>query len=173
MPIADNGAAFHPVAHVFNPRGSRRDWPTACNPETWPEFAPAPIGPSGALVTRSALYRFYGKDHDPLYYGVTTNPFARWTAHRNGEWWRLARFVSIEPVEPAVRLAAEQRAIKVENPRFNVLRYSTVKTVVTFENGMADVVAQFRRRLSPDDFAALVAAFKAEPDAATNSSPTQ
>lgn len=167
MPIDDGGAAFHPTTHAFNPTGNRHGWPAACNPETWPEFAPTPIGPRGGLITRSALYRFYGKDRDPLYYGVTTNPFARWTAHRNGEWWRLARFVSIEPVAPAVRLATEQRAIKAENPRFNVLRYSTTKTVVDFENGMPDVVAQFRRRLSPEDFAALVNAFKAEPDFAS------
>lgn len=164
MPIDDSGTAFHPSVHVFSPRSSRTAWPAVCNPDTWPEYPAAPIGPNGGLITRSAVYRFYDKDQNSLYIGITTNPLTRWMAHRHADWWRLARFISIEPVDPAVRLAAEQKAIKTDKPRFNVLRYATVKTVVTFEHGMPDVVAQFRRRLSPEAFDALVAAFKSVPD---------
>jgi predicted GIY-YIG superfamily endonuclease len=156
--------AVRPELHAFDPKLTARFWPAICNPRTWPEFPAAPVGAHRIENTRSAVYRFYDEDRRALYIGVTTAPAHRWVTHRRTEWWPLVRYLALEPVDPATRLMAEQAAIRADRPRFNMTNYSTTKTSVTFENGMADVVSQFRRRLSDDNFRALVAAFKAEPD---------
>jgi len=112
-----------PELHTFDPRANRHAWvPATYTPDTWPTFEPAPVGNHLYVATVSHLYRFYDADKVLLYVGVTTNPMRRWAEHRNGPWWRSARFLAIEPVPPAERLQREQQAIESEHPRFNRMR---------------------------------------------------
>ena len=76
-----------------------------------------------------ALYRFYDDTGALLYVGITHNPGARFPQHEKDKpWWNEVRGISIEqyPTRDAV-LAAEQRAIRVENPRYNIQRPTTPK----------------------------------------------
>lgn len=108
------------------------------------------------------LYRFHG-DTDLLYVGITgTSVAARWGAHRGSEWWPLVRSVTVEPSSPdrGEALEIERAAILAERPRFNVIHLRRLKVLsVRLDEGPDAVVAQFRRKLLPEDFAALVAAF--------------
>lgn len=106
----------------FDPRGSHRAWLRAYDFAGWPRFESAPVGNHLYSATVCVLYRFYDADRKALYVGVTTNPFTRWAPHRHNDWWNLIRFASLEPVDPSARLAAEQRAIDAERPRFNRMR---------------------------------------------------
>lgn len=137
----------------------------------WATCDEAPVGNHRQTADASALYRFFGMDEDLLYVGVTTNPANRWRSHTHADRWSLARSVSIEPVPPAQRLLIEQEAIASERPRFNRLGHTRrTTTVIALTEGPRHIVGQFRRRLVPDDFAALVAAFKAEPDTSPSTS---
>lgn len=68
-----------------------------------------------------ALYRFYADDGTLLYVGITNNPGNRFNQHgADKPWWHEVRGITMElyPDRPSV-LAAEARAIAVENPRYN------------------------------------------------------
>lgn len=71
-----------------------------------------------------ALYRFYDATGALLYIGLTADPGARWQSHaREKPWWHEVRGVSLETYpDRATVLAAETRAIAVENPRHNKQR---------------------------------------------------
>jgi predicted GIY-YIG superfamily endonuclease len=71
-----------------------------------------------------ALYRFYDATGTLLYVGITADPGARWRSHARGKpWWHEVRGVSLETYpDRASVLAAETRAIAVENPRHNKQR---------------------------------------------------
>lgn len=67
------------------------------------------------------LYRFYGSDLRPLYYGITAGSASRWDQHRKrAEWWSLAEYVAVSfyPSYTAVQ-AAEKAAIRRDQPRYN------------------------------------------------------
>ena len=113
-----------PEMYPFDPDGHRDTWiPAAYDLASWPQFEEAPVGSHQYTATVCALYRFYDENRRPLYIGVTKNPAERWDWHRGTtRWFWIARFVSLEPVAPATCLAAEQRAINAENPRYNRTR---------------------------------------------------
>ena len=71
-----------------------------------------------------ALYRFYGDDGALLYVGITASPPARFSQHgKSKSWWPEVRGISIEWYDGRDAVAAaEKRAIKVENPKYNVSR---------------------------------------------------
>lgn len=78
-----------------------------------------------ATPRRHALYRFYS-DTELLYIGITLNPVARWTDHRNHKlWWSDITRITIEhhPTRTAA-LDAEREAIRTEHPRHNVTHNS-------------------------------------------------
>lgn len=155
-----------PPVHPFDPNSPASSWtPKAFGLDPLPVFEAAPVGNHLNLATCSLLYRFFDANRAPLYYGVTTNPVHRWRIHQHKQWWPLARFVSLEPVPPAERLERERRAIKDEQPRFNVLRPDRpIRARVRLDYPPALIVGQLRELMTTQNFAALVAAFKAEPD---------
>ncbi len=72
-------------------------------------------------MTHHALYRFYDKHGQLLYVGITNNPGMRWPKHADEKpWWSEVSGITLEtyPDRDSV-LAAERRAIMVENPRHN------------------------------------------------------
>ncbi|MEU1787054.1 GIY-YIG nuclease family protein [Streptomyces sparsogenes] len=89
-----------------------------------------PHAPSKQLATdeesprygsATALYRFFDKEQQLLYVGITGQPRERWPKHRRkAEWWPQAAFVAVEihPTEWQA-LDAERAAIAAENPQFN------------------------------------------------------
>jgi predicted GIY-YIG superfamily endonuclease len=151
--------------YPFDPKSRPPAWvPPEFEKENLPAFPAAPVGNGRQTATCCLLYRFYGADKDLLYIGVTTNPRERWTNHEARRWWQLARFVSFQPIAPLGRYRVEQEAIRTEKPRFNRAVYTRSQTVIEFNRGMKEAIEQLRRRMSPEDFAELVALFKAEPD---------
>lgn len=80
-----------------------------------------------------ALYRFYADDGTLLYVGITNNPGNRFNQHgADKPWWHEVRGITMEPYpDRASVLAAEARAIAVENPRYNRSRPTLPKTKAT------------------------------------------
>lgn len=73
---------------------------------------------------RIALYRLYDADGGLLYIGISNDPDFRWKAHlyelRRGDWPKKAVRRSLEWYDSrALALAAEEKAIKAERPRYN------------------------------------------------------
>jgi len=71
---------------------------------------------------RHALYRFYTDQGQLLYVGITNDPARRIDQHGERKaWWQQVAGMTIEwyPTRSAV-LAAERRAVQVENPKHNV-----------------------------------------------------
>jgi predicted GIY-YIG superfamily endonuclease len=69
-----------------------------------------------------ALYRFFDADGVLLYIGITADVPARFKKHRDQKpWWNDVARIAIEqfPDRESV-LAAEKRAIKAEQPRWNI-----------------------------------------------------
>jgi len=158
--------------HPFDPKAPVSRWtPKALGLDPLPVFESAPVGNHRHLATCSLLYRFFDAERSPLYIGVTTAPTDRWRAHRQAEWWALARFVSLEAVPPRERLEYERRAIKTERPKFNRLRPGQpIRARLRLDYSAPLIIGQLREHMSADAFAALVAAFKAEPAAAPSTS---
>ncbi len=138
-----------------------------------PNCEPADFVAPGEQYTRdkpqNIIYRFYGADRELIYLGRTgSDPTFRWKQHRkNSAWWPLAAFVSIERVDgDRDQLdAIEKAAIRAEHPRFNKIHTKSRSSFMVFpRDGVQAVVETFRTYLLPEDFAALVAAFKAEGD---------
>lgn len=151
--------------YPFDPKSRPPAWvPPEFEKENLPAFPAAPVGNGLSTATCCLLYRFYDEQQNLLYIGVTTNPRNRWPNHEGSRWWRLARFVSFQPIAPLDRYRVEQLAIRAEKPRFNRAVYTPGQTTIRFNRGLKDAVEQLRRRISPEDFAELVALFKAEPD---------
>jgi len=81
-------------------------------------YTPTP----GGHVAQLALYRFYNDGGQLLYVGITNDPPRRMTQHsQDKKWWAQVRGMTVEwyPDRTSV-LAAEKRAINVENPLHNV-----------------------------------------------------
>jgi hypothetical protein len=127
----------------------------------------------GTRIPSGLIYRFYDADQDLIYIGQTTSTHTypiRWTGHKTSSpWWGLVAYYSVDRVttDGAELLALEKAAIRAERPRFNKQHTKSRSSFMVFAcEGPSAVVEQFRTFLLPEDFAALVAAFKAEPDGA-------
>lgn len=74
------------------------------------------------LVTKHALYRFYNDGGQLLYVGITNDPPRRMKRHSEKKnWWPKVRGMTFDwyPDRPSV-MAAEKRAIRIENPLHNI-----------------------------------------------------
>jgi hypothetical protein len=124
----------------------------------------------GNRIPNGLIYRFYNVDRELLYIGQTTSTHTypgRWTGHRTtSPWWGLVAYYSVDrvPGDSATLATLEKAAIRSERPRFN-RQYA--KSIASFRvlagEGPDAIVEQLRTHLLPEDFAALVKAFKAEP----------
>lgn len=76
---------------------------------------------SSAMSVQNVLYRFYNRDGELLYIGITNNPLRRFSQHRKDkEWWADVANISQQSFESEDALkAAEKKAIQRENPRYN------------------------------------------------------
>lgn len=74
-------------------------------------------------VKRHILYRFYDQAGSLLYVGITRNPPARFRDHaRDKDWWLDVVDIKLEHYSSRTGLRqAEQAAIIVEHPRYNVV----------------------------------------------------
>lgn len=68
------------------------------------------------------LYRFYSATDELLYIGITNRPPDRFKCHQDSkEWWATVSRIEIENYSSREELAAaERKAIRSENPKFNV-----------------------------------------------------
>lgn len=126
--------------------------------------------PVNRWIGNGILYRFFDSDRELLYIGVTSwgrNP-ERWKDHqKRSAWWNLAAFVAIEfiPYSGAGNSPIEREAIRRERPRFNVIHNRRpVYIELRLDEGPQQVVEALRYRMFPEDFAALVRAFKSVPE---------
>lgn len=74
---------------------------------------------------RTALYRFFDAENQLLYAGITVDIKKRWSYHANEQaesWWPLVARHTLEWHATRTRASrAEVKAIKTENPLYNVL----------------------------------------------------
>lgn len=133
--------------------------------DNWPR-EPVHVKHLGDMIGEcGVLYRFRGADEELLYVGITgTYVQARWYGHRTKEWWPLVRSVSVEPTSATMSVAKEieRKAIIAERPKYNVVHLRRRAVVdVRLDQGASEVIDTFRRTMLPEDFADLVAAFRA------------
>lgn len=92
------------------------------------EWKAHPFESPGRTVAKLALYRFYNDSGQLLYVGITNDPPRRMGQHaKDKEWWAQVRGMTVDwyPDRPSV-LAAEKRAINVENPLHNIQHKPTL-----------------------------------------------
>ncbi|MCP3017276.1 GIY-YIG nuclease family protein [Nocardiopsis dassonvillei] len=79
-------------------------------------------------MSKLALYRFYNDGGQLLYVGITNDPPRRMGQHEAKTWWPQVRGMTVDwyPDRASV-LAAEKRAINVENPLHNIQHKPEVK----------------------------------------------
>lgn len=79
----------------------------------------------------TSLYRFYDRNDQLLYVGITVEIAARLDAHRRDKpWWREAAMVTLEHFETrADAELAERAAIKTEQPLWNIAHRQKLPTV--------------------------------------------
>lgn len=74
------------------------------------------------------VYRTYDKDNNPLYFGCTSDFFARIDMHRIKEWWAIVHKFEIDRYKTRYEaLWEEEKAIKKESPRFNLIHHPDYK----------------------------------------------
>jgi len=72
------------------------------------------------------VYRIYGEADELLYVGASNCGLRRVFEHEMKPWWRETRRISFTPAPSLdAALATETKAIKDENPKYNV-RHSTI-----------------------------------------------
>lgn len=86
-------------------------------------------------IQRTALYRHFDADGDLLYVGISVNPFARASQHRNAaEWFGEVSRIEIEWLaSKSAARKAEARAVINERPKFNIMM-SSGREVANFAN---------------------------------------
>ena len=77
------------------------------------------------------LYRHFDKENKLLYIGISLSTFARLSQHKDhSEWFKQINRVSIEHFENREEaMAAERKAIKSENPMFNIAMKKTMAEI--------------------------------------------
>jgi len=167
MPIDNNATGLQ--LYPFEPHGPRAQWmPSAIK-------APAPIErpadmPIHQSLKNGILYRFFNAEGALLYIGVTnwSRKPQRWVDHqRSSAWWGLVAFVAIEciPYSGGGNSPIEREAIRRERPLYNVIHNRRPASIeLRLDEGPQRAVEALRYRMFPEDFAALVRAFKAEPE---------
>ena len=80
-------------------------------------------------MRKSQLYRHYDRDGALLYVGMSTNAIARLRSHKDAPWSHEISRIEMESFpDGASAKAAEQRAIREENPVFNKERIAELAT---------------------------------------------
>lgn len=71
---------------------------------------------------RADLYRHFNEDGELLYVGISMSALERSIAHRKkSHWWNEITRIEIEKFPTrAEALEAEKRAIRAENPKYNI-----------------------------------------------------
>lgn len=94
-------------------------------------------------MTKHALYRFYNDIGQLLYTGITNDPGRRFTEHaKEKHWWTEVRGISVDWYDDRTSvLAAEKRAIRVENPLHNVRDKERSEDSFTPEDNMSTAAA--------------------------------
>jgi len=72
---------------------------------------------------RTVLYRMFNAANELLYVGISAHPTLRMSQHATRQpWWHALANITMEHFPShALAAAAETKAIKTENPRFNVV----------------------------------------------------
>lgn len=76
------------------------------------------------------LYRFYGKDSDLLYIGITATPNERWKQHsKDKPWWEEVENIAVDKYRSRQSvLEAERNAIIEEKPKYNIVHNQKTST---------------------------------------------
>jgi predicted GIY-YIG superfamily endonuclease len=69
---------------------------------------------------RSCVYKFYDKDNNLLYTGLTSKGMTRIPPHSTNEWWEDVSYIKIQHFETRDQgSAAECLSIMLEKPKYN------------------------------------------------------
>lgn len=90
-------------------------------------------------MSKLALYRFYNDSGQLLYVGITNDPARRLGEHADSKsWWPTVRGITIDWYDTrAMVTAAEKRAIRVENPLYNVQHKPDIPRLGNYIDGMS------------------------------------
>ena len=84
------------------------------------------------MSEQCVLYRHFNKGGALLYVGITNNPSARWSQHRDKTWWPEVASSAYEHFKSRHDLQqAEREAIRREQPLWNQVRYRTAEVDAT------------------------------------------
>lgn len=80
---------------------------------------------------KTQLYRHFDADRKLLYLGISLSTFARLSQHKDhSPWFEQIKTVEIEHFETREEaMAAERKAIKTENPKFNIAMKKTLAEI--------------------------------------------
>jgi excinuclease UvrABC nuclease subunit len=95
---------------------------------------------------KTQLYRHFDAEKKLLYVGISLSTFARLSQHKDhSPWFEQVTTVEIEHFETREEaMAAERKAIKTENPQFNI---AMKKTLVEIKKEEREFYAEKRRAL--------------------------
>ena len=104
-------------------------------------------------MSRTALYRFWNDD-ELLYVGISLNVFARITQHkRDKEWFSEISNITVEHFDTREKaLDAEAKAIKTENPKYNLAMSNGVVISLDREEEIARLEREVENPTMSDEF---------------------
>ena len=104
-------------------------------------------------MSRTALYRFWNDD-ELLYVGISLNVFARITQHkRDKEWFSEISNITVEHFDTREKaLDAEAKAIKTENPKYNLAMSNGVVVSLDREEEIARLEREVENPTMSDEF---------------------
>tara|TARA_B100001996_G_scaffold378720_1_gene363323 strand:- start:280 stop:846 length:567 start_codon:yes stop_codon:yes gene_type:complete len=102
---------------------------------------------------RTALYRFWSKD-ELLYVGISLNVFARITQHKRDKvWFAEITNITVEHFDTREKaLDAEAKAIKTEDPKYNLAMSNGVVVSLDREEEIARLEREVENPTMSDEF---------------------
>ena len=104
-------------------------------------------------MSKTALYRFWDDDN-LLYVGISLNVFARITQHkRDKDWFQEISNITVEHFDTREKaLDAEAKAIKTENPKYNLAMSNGVVISLDREEEIARLEREVENPTMSDEF---------------------
>ena len=95
---------------------------------------------------KTQLYRHFDADKKLLYVGISLSAFARLSQHKDhSQWFEQIKTVTLESFDTREEaMAAERKAIRTENPQFNIAMKKTLAEIAKEEK---ELFAERRRAI--------------------------
>lgn len=102
---------------------------------------------------KTTLYKFWNKD-ELLYVGISLNVFARLSQHRRDkDWWDEITEITVTHFETREKaLDAEAKAIKEQNPKYNIAMNNGVHVTLDRDSEVAKLESECENPTMSEDF---------------------